>query len=188
MKYLSVLVISLVLATIAACGGGGSGDASPPPVVNPPPPPVGGIGRTGLAIGPITTFGSVVVNGVHYETTSAAFTINDAPGTQSDLRVGQVVTVRGTIDDDLSSGTAAEVTFDDNVKGPVESIDLTANQIVVLGQVVHVGPDTSFDDSISPATIEGLNVGDIVEISGLVAADGTVSATRIELKPGGYAI
>ena len=165
MKNIKLALFSILLASTAGCGGGGGGSD---PIVNPPPPPVGGIGRTGVAQGPISTFGSVVVNGVRYDTSSATFTINGAAGSESDLRVGQVVTVNGTIDDNDVDGSADDVNFDDNVKGPIQSIDIAGSQIVVLGQTVLISPETSFDDSISPASIEGLNVDDIVEVSGLL--------------------
>ena len=182
MKNILTFVLSVLIVVLAACGGGSS---NAPPANN-APPPVGGIGRTGLiSLGPITTFGSVVVNGVRYDTSGATFTIDDSPGSESDLSVGQIITVKGSIDDNLENAEADEVSFDDNVEGPIQSIDLALSQLVVLGQLVLVGPDTSFDDSISPASLEGLSVGDIVEVSGLVAADGSISATRIELKPVG---
>ncbi len=183
MKYFTRILCVLAAVTMSACSsGGGDSGVSPPP---PPPPPTGGIGRTGIAIGPISTFGSVVVNGVRYETTSANFTINDAAGIESDLSVGQVVVVQGTMDANGTTGTADEVIFDDSVKGPVESIDIPGSSLVVLGQTVLVTADTSFDDGISPASLEGLTVGDIVEVSGLPDANGNIVATRIEDKPAG---
>ncbi|MDH3305028.1 MAG: DUF5666 domain-containing protein [Gammaproteobacteria bacterium] len=182
MKNIKLIILGIILAFSAGCGGSGSGSTA---VVNPPPPPVGGIGRTGIAMGPISTFGSVVVNGVRYDTNSAVFTVNGLSGSQDDLSVGQVVTISGTIDDNGIDGAADEVIFDDNVKGPVQSIDLGLSQIVVLGQTVLINPETSFDDSISPASIDGLDIDDIVEVSGLVDAVGRITATRIELKPAG---
>ena len=41
-------------------------------------------------------------------------------------------------------------------------------------------PDTSFDDSLSPASLAGLAQGQFVEVSGLFDADGNIGATRIE--------
>ncbi len=184
MKTLKQTTIILLATTIAACGGGSSTTTTTPPPDN-NPPPTGGIGRTGIAMGPIANFGSIIVNGVQYNTDSATFTVNDASGTQGDLKVGQVVVVSGTIDDNGTTGTADSVFFDDNVKGPVQSIDSANNQLVVLGQTVLVSADTSFDDNISPPSLAGLDVDDIVEVSGLVNADGAISATRIEMKPAG---
>ena len=179
----TLLKLSLLFALAAVVNGCGGSD-SPPPSPQ-PPPPTSGIGRTGVSLGTISNFGSVVVNGVHYDTSTAAFTIDDSPGSQSDLGVGDVVFISATSDDDFATGSADSVTFDDNVEGPVQSIDLALGQLVVLGQTVIVGADTSFDDSISPASLAGLVVGDIVEVSGFVAANGDISATRIEIKPAG---
>ena len=185
MKTVKLICSFLLATTLVACGGGGGGGTVSVPPTGGNPPPTAGIGRSGIASGPIANFGSVIVNGVRYDTDSATFTVNDAPGSQSDLKVGQVVVVTGTIDNNGTTGTADTVFFDDNVKGPIQSIDVPNNQLVVLGQTVLVTADTSFDDSISSRSLAGLNVGDIVEVSGLVNANGDISATRIELKPAG---
>ena len=182
-RILVISIAAILLGPMAGCGGGSGSDSSV--VTPPPPPPSGGIGRNGIAVGPINTFGSIVVNGVRYDTTSATFTINDAAGSEDDLKVGQVVSVSGTIDDNGTTGSADQVTFDDSVKGPVESIDLLANRLIVLGQTVLIGPDTSFDDSFSPASLDGVSVGQIVEVSGQFDANGNIVATRIEPKPAG---
>ena len=179
-RTLILTLATILFSLIAGCGGGSSSGAT-----TPAPPPTGGIGRNGVAVGPITTFGSIVVNGVRYETNSAAFTVNDADGTQDDLKVGHIVSVLGTIDSNGTTGTASQVTFDDSVKGPVESIDLVTSRLVVLGQNVLVSPDTSFDDSFSPASLDGVSVGEIVEVSGQFDANGNIVATRIEPKPAG---
>lgn len=181
MKTFARLLACLMLLATAACGGGGGSDDAG----NNPPPPSGGIVRTGFAIGPIANFGSVIVNGVRYSTTGATITVDDSPGVESDLRVGQVVSISGQFDASLTTGTATQISFDDNVEGPVQSIDTVAATLVVLGQTVRVGADTSFDDNIQPASLAGLAVGDIVEVSGLVMSDGSIDATRIEKKAAG---
>ena len=188
MKSKIVFVGILLLGLLTGCGGGGGGDggsivAPPPPSPPPPPPPTGGIGRTGFAYGPVTTFGSIVVNGVRYETDSAEFFVDDGSGSQGDLRVGDVVVVKGTINDDGLSGTADQVFFDDAVTGPVQSVDPALSEMVVLGQRVLVGPDTSFDDSFVNPSLAGMTIGDIVEITGQFDANGDILATRIEPKP-----
>ncbi|MGB5621421.1 MAG: DUF5666 domain-containing protein [Gammaproteobacteria bacterium] len=173
------LLTSLILA---GCGGGGG---SNPPVVNPPPPdppPIDGIDRGGIAVGPIDGFGSVIVNGVRFDTSDASFLVNGAVGSQSDLSVGQVVVVVGTFDDDGLNGVADRVEFDDAVKGPIEagSIDTAAGLFRVLGQTIRVTNSTLFDDGIQPSSILGLADDDLVEVSGLPDADGRIVATRIE--------
>ena len=181
------LASALILVTISACGGGGGGGGTTTPPTT--PPPIGGISGNGIAMGPISTFGSIVVNGVHYETTNTTFTFDDNPSTEDQLEVGDIVLVRGTINDDGLTGTASTVSSDDDVTGPITagSINLTANQFEVLGQLVQVTPETSFDDEgISPASLEGLADGDIVEVHGFFTPDGVngvdIVATRIEDK------
>lgn len=180
-RFLAITLALALLSTLSACGGGGSDTAATPPA----PPPTGGIGRNGVAIGPIANFGSVVVNGVTYNTDSATFMVNDAAATQADLSVGDVVVVSGTIDDNGTTGTANTVTFDDLVKGPVDSINLVGSSLIVLGQTVLVSPDTSFDNSFNPASLDGVSIGQIVEVSGLIDANDNIVATRIEPKPAG---
>jgi hypothetical protein len=164
-KIISALVATLLI--LSACGGGGGGSDTNV-VADDDPTPVGGITRTGLAVavGPITGFGSVIVNGVTYDTDAAEFTSDGVVVTQDDLKAGQYVLVQGTIDDNNTTGTASSVTFDDNV---------------VLGQTVLITGDTSFDDSC-PSSLDGLPGVAAVEVSGPVMSDGTISATRVECK------
>ena len=167
-------------ATLAACGGNeqvagiDGGDAVPPP-----PPVVVSV----VSVGTITGFGSIIVNDIRYELNGAEITVDGSPGTEADLAVGQVVAVRGTLGDDGTTGTATNVDFNSLLEGPVTSVDIAAGTLVVLGQVVRIDSATSFDDGIVPGSIEGVNVGDAVEISGFFLADGTISATRVELQP-----
>lgn len=186
MKIAIQILALLILVSLSACGGGGSdGVAASPPPPPPPPPPIGGIGRTGFALGPVATFGSIVVNGVRYDTSAAIFTIDGTAGQESDLNVGDVVTVKGTIDDNGTTGTADDVAFDDVVTGPVDSVDIVGSSLVVLGQNVRVSPETSFDDSFVPSSLDGVTVGQIVEVSGQIDANDDIIATRIEPKPAG---
>lgn len=171
----ALAVLSMALAT-TGCGGGGGGGSKQPD----------GIDRGGrtIAQGPITGFGSVWVNGVEYSTNGATITVDDNPGTESDLRVGQYVRVEGTVDASGTTGTATRVTYADDVEGPVQSIDTANGRLVVVGQVVQTGLGTSFDSSIQPNDVSGLAVGDRVEVSGSVNSAGVVEATRIERKSG----
>ena len=171
---------SIVAVLVAACGGGEISDGSPRLI--------GGIDAGGapnrfIAIGPISEFGSVFVNGVRYDTSQAQLFINGTAGNESDLQVGQFVVVSGS--GSGSNRTADRIEFDENVEGPIQSIDLVNSSLVVLGQTVIVDATTSFDDDISPDSLEGLSVGDIVEVSGVVDADGNIVAARIELKAPG---
>lgn len=174
-RSIGFALAALAAGLAAGCGGGGGGGGNSSG---------SGIDRGGITIaqGPISGFGSVIVNGVHYSTNGATITVDDQPGTESELRVGYVVRVEGTRDASGTTGTAKTISFNDDVEGPVQSIDAAASRLVVLGQVVQVGPATSFDDSIVPRNLDGLLVGDRVEVSGLVGSDGVIAATRIERK------
>jgi len=173
MKHYALLLISLALA-VTACGSGSEQVAG-----------IDARGNPTVAVvskGTLTGFGSVIVNGVTFNTSATTFTIDGAAGTQADLAVGDVVVVRGTVNEDGTSPTANSITFDDAVEGPISAIDEVNQTLTVLGQLVHVDAETSFDDIISPASLEGLNITDVVEVSGFFLADGSISATRIELK------
>lgn len=168
------------LPLIAACGGGGEqlagidGRGAPAPVAS-----------SVVTRGTITGFGSVIVNGVRYDTSSAVFTIDGEAGTESDLAVGDVVVIEATIDGS-GNAFADTVVFDDAVEGPISALDLAADTLTVLGQLVRIDGATSFDDDIMPRSLEGLAVNEVVEVSGFVLADGSITATRIERKvPGG---
>jgi hypothetical protein len=170
-----IVTLALVAALlVAGCGGSDN---------------IAGIDRTGApaiaAYGPISAFGSVVVGGVHYDSSNASFTIDGSPGTQADLAVGDVVLVKGSLNSGGTTGVATSIRFDNNVEGPIASIDATGGTFVVLGQTVRVTADTSFDSAIQPAALPSLQVGDVVEISGLVQSDGSIDATRIERKQSG---
>lgn len=156
---------------VAACGGGGGGSSA-------------GIDRLGVSSGTITGFGSIFVNGVEWRTNGADIEVDDQPGTESSLRLGQVVVVRGTLDAGGTSGSADSISFDNEIEGPVTAIDPAAGSFVVLGQTVLVVPDTVFDDSIAGG-FAGLAVGALVEVSGYRDATGAIRATRIERQEAG---
>ncbi|MCH7834123.1 MAG: hypothetical protein IH911_03485 [Proteobacteria bacterium] len=172
-----VKIFSLVLTfAIAGCGGGNETFAGID---------AGGTPAPVVSIGTISGFGSVIVNGVRYDTASATITVEGSSATQSDLKVGHVVVVHGTLNSDGITGSATSISFDDLVEGPIGAIDPATGTITVLSQLVIIDADTSFDITISPPSIEGLAVGDVVEVSGFFLADGSINATRIEKKAAG---
>jgi hypothetical protein len=182
-RFSTITILTLSSLLLGACGGGGGGGdggVSPPPVSPPPPPPpTGGITRTGIAVGAITGFGSVIVNGVRYETSAAtSFSRDDDnDSTEAEFEVGEVVVVEAEIDDS-GNASATAVTFEDAVEGPVTSA--APGQIVVMGQTVNIGTTTSIDDSC-PASLDDASIV-AVEVSGLPDANGVIDATRIECK------
>ena len=168
----------VVMGLLTACSGGDLNiSAEGPPIPRIPPT------SSSEAItthGVITGLGGLTVNGVLYSANAATVTVNGQPGTLSDLRRGQIVTVSGSINDDGQSGIANSIRFDANVIGPVEGLDAIDRRLIVMGQSVIAGPDTIFAAGIDPDTFAGLSVGNQIQVSGFAFADGTIKATRID--------
>jgi hypothetical protein len=173
-RYL-VLFMSAFGLVLTGCSGGSSGGSSSAGGGNSAPPSAE---VAAVSAGSVTGFGSIFVNGVEIETASSAFEIDDRPGSEDELEVGDVVVV--TLDPDAAVPTATKVFADESVEGPVDSVDTLAGLLVVAGQTVRADADTSFDDNISPASLQGLVAGDFVEVSGFFDAAGDIRATRIE--------
>jgi len=169
-KWTLIGVALLAALGLAACGGGGSAG--------------GGIGGTGKAVGAISAFGSIFVDGVEFETGTAVVKIDDSPGSESDLKLGMLVVVEGEFNDDGSTGTAATVTFDDVVQGPVTSaVNTTTRSFEVMGQVVIYTTGTVFEASGGGALLPtDIEEGNVVEVSGQFDSSGQVRATRVERK------
>jgi hypothetical protein len=144
-----------------------------------------GSGHASFAVGQITRFGSVFVNGVEYFTSGAQILIDDQPGTEAQLHAGQIVTIKGRVNDDGVTGTATEVSFRGDVQGPATQIDPRDNTLVVLGQRVRVTGSTLFDEGVRPADLTGLQAGSFVEVSGFANAAGQIVASRVDLKSAG---
>lgn len=170
-RTIGSLLRLLMLCSLAACGGGDTH--------------VGGIQGSGApvassAVGAIAGFGSIHVNGVRYVTTGAQISIDDESATESLLRVGQVVTVKGTLNEDGVTGTATSVSFVADLNGPITQLDTSAGTFVVLGQTVRVTDDTLFDEALQTGGIEALTVQLPVRVSGFTTASGEILASRVD--------
>jgi len=177
-------IVSALTAAIivSACGGDGSlggGDTA-------------GIGGSGfISSGSVTGFGSVFVNGVEFETGSSVFEIEDASLSQSDLRVGMVVQVEGTINPDGITGTATGIQYSDDIEGPISAIvgkpgidenaDATEKTFSILGKTVVVSrADTAFEGS--NFTYDSIALSNVIEVSGFEDQNGVLRASYVELK------
>jgi len=123
--------------------------------------------------GVIDGFGSVIVNGVHFNSDRTQFTVDDRAGIQADLRVGQVVTIVGNHNG--AEGVAAEIIYDVSVEGTVTAVDSASGTLTVLGQTVVTDTMTIFE-GLDLAT---LTVGQRVEVSGYSAGEGRIIASFI---------
>ena len=174
----TLLVTCAALLMLAACGGGGSTTT----------PAAGNAALSVSTSGTITAFGSVFVNGVRYDVSGAALKKNGRSVAQSQLAVGEVALVHGRQDLASGQGSADSVEVEDNVVGPVAAISADGTQLTALGQAINVTASTSFASNIVPADVTGLKPGDVIEVSGLAAADGAIAATRIGRAPADEAL
>ena len=140
---------------------------------------LGGGGATGtgyVAWGAIDDFGSIFVNGIEFFTDRAEITINGQRRSESDLRIGMVLSVNGTVDGSGTKGQAATVTYVADAIGVVDRAPtFTADgaEFGVLGQSVHTGARTVFGNVIG---VGSLRVGDLVEVSGYRTATGLLAS------------
>jgi len=158
---------------LTACGGGSSSNSSPAPAAALPEN-----STLRVAKGNVTGFGSVWVNGVEWETDDCEITIDDEPGDESQLEVGNIVEVQGSTDDD-GIARCDSMEFDSELEGLITEVGV--DYILVHGLRVEINDDTLFDDDLANQNISDLNEGDYVEISAFAVADGYV-ATRIEVE------
>jgi len=151
----------------AACGGGGGDTAATS----------GAASKAVVTYGTITGFGSVIIDGVRYDTSQARFKVDNTGGrTQNDLNVGQRVTVLGR-KDDRGNHFAEDVEYDAELNGLISAIDVQAGTLQALGQTIRTDAATVF---FGVAELSALTVGDFIEVSGSRAADNNIVASYIE--------
>lgn len=156
----------LTCAALVACSAGGDGGGGGQ---------IAGIEGTGIVSG----FGSVWINGIEFETDDAEIVFNGEPVDEEALRVGDIVTVRGTIEDDRAE--ADKIVFDRVLDGPISRIQVRngVGRLVALGETVHIDTDTRFINT--PA--DELDAGDLIAVSGVATDNGDLRATSIEQGP-----
>ena len=174
-----------VLAALAACGGGGGGDVASVP----------GSGGTGSYVaGPITGFGSVIINGVRYDDSAARIETEDGEGSdddgkgtldKGDLRLGMIAEVEGGqvttgTNGALSTGTASVIRYINELKGPVSNV--TGTGFTLLGQTVSVNPATIYENVSGIGAITGGNCAYAEVYAFYDATTSSYNATRVECK------
>lgn len=177
--WLSACLSSLLLV---ACGGGdteGIGAQSK-----------GGVGTGGTgsyANGPITDFGSIVVNGIHFDHTKAKLIQRaDEPSTlllPDALKRGMMVELEGKPVESHAGRREADaitIRITSQLRGKLERIDDEGQRLHILGQVVQITPDTWFDTAL-PDRLQSLLAGQTVEIYGFFdAQSNNYVATRVD--------
>ncbi len=172
--------LAIAAGLLAACGASSGPTAS-------------GIGGTGfVARGEISAISggatqavdSITVNGSAYALAGASVSVDDSAASADDLRLGMVVTVRG------SGDLAEEVVYDDEVEGPIVNLQIAADgdsaTFDVFGIAVSASASgTHFDADSSGFGLAALADKQMVEVSGF-RDNGALQATRIELKSASF--
>ncbi|MBA4175346.1 MAG: hypothetical protein C0505_02085 [Leptothrix sp. (in: Bacteria)] len=164
-------------ALLAACGGGGDG-AAPVATATPAAPTT----ASTFTLGAITGFGSVIVGGVRFDDSRAAFVDeDDVAFDRNRLRLGMMVALdAGAVNRADASALALRIRLGSEIVGPVGTIDTAAATVQVLGQTVLVNTSTLFDETLAGG-LSALRAGQVVEVYGILdPANGRVVATRIE--------
>lgn len=171
-----VCLASIGLLGLTACGGsdgdktaGIDGSGAPTP---------------GISAGPITGFGSVLLNGRRFIVDdSTQVRIDDNPSTSDLLEVGEFVVITSSGADSNGNPIAAQIIQETLLKGSITSLNASLMQFTALGQTVQVRANTLIDPLFTAAgaasDFERLEVDDGVEVSGYIAEDGTLIATFI---------
>jgi len=131
-----------------------------------------------IIFGVVTDEDNIVVNGVEFDTDNAIITVDGSPGNVDDLKLGMIVKIKGKFHGDYTCNAATIVT-DEDLKGPIDNIDIDNSTLTVLGQTVIVDSDTVFKKVTGLA---GLLVGNVVEVHGFFDENGSIVASRLKKK------
>ncbi|KWT91977.1 MULTISPECIES: DUF5666 domain-containing protein [unclassified Variovorax] len=138
-----------------------------------------GSGGTGVStadasgVGGVDGVGSIIVNGVRYNTDTAVLNVEDA----SALQLGMSAKVTGPFSADFTSGVARRVDSAADLRGTLSSVDLAQGSFVILGTTVTTDDATVWADSSGLAAILP---GSTLQVWGLPGAPGVLRATRVE--------
>ncbi|MFT7651333.1 MAG: hypothetical protein ACI9ON_000884 [Limisphaerales bacterium] len=134
-----------------------------------------GVSGSGISMGTIQDFSSIVINDVAIDTATAQIEISGAQAVLADLRQGQQVLVLQN-----DGGAAIHVSYRPNLIGPLDAVTvrdelLELGSAVVLGQEVAINAATVYENT----DLVSLSPGGIIEISGILAQDMSITATFI---------
>jgi hypothetical protein len=198
MKWFSLLWLSSSL--LAACGGsGGASDVEKPDAWS--TNPAGAATFTGVSAtyqGPVAGLGSIVVNGVRFETTDAMVYDGDDFSTRYDsnsstynspLALGMTVALFGDVDDTQNLGRAARIRVVGGVRGTMSAVDTAALTLTLPTQTVQLSTATTYGGT-SDGTLTGTPITHLTQLAalshhplltvyGLPQSDGRFLATRV---------
>lgn len=160
-------VTAVCVAMLSACGGGGGGT------------PTAAVSAS--VAGTISGLGSVIVNGVRYETIGASvLDADDNSVINAAMGMGMTVSI-----DPLSTSatTAGTIHVQSGIRGNASAVDAVAKTLLVAGLPVTSDATTFIVTTNGLAgTFADLANGQNVDVYGLPQTDGTFKATRIEIE------
>lgn len=185
-RALSGLMRVCMLFGLTGCAAGGAGGT-----------PTGSNGVQ-VATGTIIGFGSVIVNGIKYtrkagladDRVKLGFE-NNTGAREDNLRIGMIVTIRGSVNTNAGSGEYESIEFQPEIRGPLDDaalngVDLINNRLKVMGRDIQVETNTTFDGIRDLAEVSSeLEAGrhPELEVSGnLDNTTGVLHATRVARK------
>jgi hypothetical protein len=164
------------ISLLSACGGGGgSNDTSPiaaaVPIISASALPVAGM---------VSGLGSVVVNGVRYETIGANVIDSDDKRTiNSPIGIGMIVSLEAS---NIHASTASTIQIQKGIQGSTSNVNVNQNTLNVAGLPVTVDASTLiFKSNGTLGNLSDLG-NSSVEVYGLPQNDGSFKATRIEIE------
>ncbi len=163
-----------IVAALSGCGGGGGSVGIDGSGYRPD----SSLSDTTVS-GSINGFGSVIINGVHYNTDDADVYVKGQLVDELQLSVGDYVTLVGK-PTTPGEGVAYEIHYQPRVSGKIGWIDVDLQQFGMLNQTIQIDSDTVFAGSIQPKSVFGLGVGSTVRVSGVTEANGVIRATGIK--------
>ncbi len=196
-------LVALFVATsglLTACSGGGGSDShsSGDSWSSNPAGATNFNGASAAYQGSISGLGSIIVNGVRFETTDAVVYDSDDFSTHYDnntstfsspLALGMTVALFGDVDDSQSLGRAARIRVVGGVRGTMSAIDTTALTLTLPTQIIKLSTATTYggtSDGTSTGTaianlaqLAALNNNPLLTVYGLPQADGSFLATRV---------
>ncbi|WP_328186153.1 DUF5666 domain-containing protein [Marinobacter sp. OP 3.4] len=165
------LLLSLTML-LASCGGAGGGSVAE-----------GGIRGTGSSVGPVSGFGSVIVNGIRFVTENLG--MDDFQGeagvsTEEDLERGMILQIHGEWRDS-GEGEADSVRYDDTLRGPVTGIPQPWDETTRQGRIEVMGFEVNLDalTQTTLADLATISVGQTLRVSGWLRADGRFRASYV---------
>jgi hypothetical protein len=171
-------LVTAMLLGIAGCGGGGTGGTGSPFAA----PGTGGTGTVAsypiFSFGSISGFGSVIVNQVRFDDSSALIRLDGQSATSAQLGLGMTVSVSGqAASPDATAALASSLESWSIAQGAVTA--RTASSVTVAGMAISVNAATVYGGTIAWPAIA---VGDMVKVWGVPSGAGYAAwtATRIE--------